>query len=76
MINGHKKNVLNKQQKSSPCNSRDKSSCSLKGGCEKNDLVYFCKVSTPDLKQNHPHYIVLIKHTCKDSLYKDNNSFK
>ena len=76
MINGHNKNILNKQEKPSPCNCRDKTSCSLKGSCQHKNLVYSCKVSTPDLKQNHPHYIGLTEHRFKDRLYKHNNSFK
>ena len=76
MINGHNKNILNKQEKPSPCNCRDKTSCSLKGSCQHKNLVYSCKVSTPDLKQNNPHYTGLTEHTFKDRLYKHNNSFK
>ena len=41
----------------------------------KND-VYFPKVYTPDLKENHQHYIGLTEHTLKDKLYKHSNSFK
>ena len=55
VINGHNKNILNEQEKPSPCNCRDKTSCPLKGSCQHKNLVYSCKVSTPDLKQNHPH---------------------
>ena len=76
VINGHNKNILNEQEKPSPCNCRDKTSCPLKGSCQHKNLVYSCKVSTPDLKQNHPHYIGLTEHTFKDRLYKHNNSFK
>ena len=59
VINGHNKNILNEQKKPSPFNCRDKTSCLLKGSCQHKNLVYSCKVSTPDLKQNHPHYIGL-----------------
>ena len=76
VINGHNKNTLNKQEKSSPSNCRDKTSCPLKGSCQHKNLVYSFKVSNPDLKQNHPHYIGLTEHTFKDWLYKHNNSFK
>ena len=76
VINGHNKNILNKQEKLSPCNCSDKISCPLKGSCHQKNLVYFCKVSTPDLKQNHPHYIGLTEHTFKDRLYKRNNFLK
>ena len=64
------------QEKLSPCNCTDKTSCPLKGTCQYKNLIYSCTFSTPDLKQNHPHYIGLTEHTFKDRLYKDNNSFK
>ena len=48
----------------------------IKGSCQHKSLVYSCKVLTPDLKQNHPHYIGLTENTFKDRLYKHNNSFK
>ena len=76
VINGHNKNILNDQEKPSPCNCRDKTSCPLNGSCQRKNLVYSCKVSTPDIKQNHPHYIGLTEHTFKDRLYKHNNSLK
>ena len=66
VINGHNKNILNEQEKPSPCNCRDKTSCPLNGSCQHKNLVYSCKVSTPDIKQNHPHYIGLTEHTFKD----------
>ena len=75
MIKGHNKNILNEQEKS-PCNCRDKTWCPLKGSCQHKNFVYSSKVSTPDLKQNHPHYTGLTEHTLKDRLYKHNNSFK
>ena len=76
MIIGHNKNILNEQERPSPCNCRDKTSCLLKGNCQHKNFVYSFKVSTPDLKQNYPHYIGLAEHTFKDRLYKHNNSFK
>ena len=79
VINGHNKNLLNEQEKHSPFNYRDKTLCPLKGSCRYKNLVYSCKVSTPDLKQNHPHYIGLAEHTFKDSfitVFFHNNSFK
>ena len=76
VINGHNKNILNEQEKPSPCNCRDKTSFPLNGSCQHKNLVYSCKVSTPDIRQNHPHYIGLTEHTFKDRLYKHNNSFK
>ena len=59
VINGHNKNILNQQEKPSPCNCRDKTSCPLKESCQHKNLVYSCKVSAADLKQNHSHYIDL-----------------
>ena len=54
----------------------DKTPCPLKGSCQHKNLVYSCKVSTPDLKQNHPQYIELTEYTFKDRLYEHNSSFK
>ena len=76
VIIGHNKKILNKQEKISPCNCRNRISCPLKGSCQHKKFAYSSKVSTPDLRQNHPHYIVLTEHTFQDRLYKHNNSFK
>ena len=76
VINGHNKNILNEKEKPSPCNCRDKTPCPLKGSSQHKNLVYSCKVSTPDLKQNHPHYTGFTERTFKDRFYKHNNSFK
>ena len=76
VINRHNKNILNEQEKPPPRNCRDKTSCPLKGSCQHKNLIYSCKVSTPDLKQSHPHYIGLTEHTFNNRLYKHNNSFK
>ena len=76
VINGHHKNILNKQEKRSPWNCRDKTSCLLNGSCQHKNLIYSCKVSTPDIKKNYPYYIGLTEHTFKDRLYKHNNFFK
>ena len=59
MRNGHNKNILNEQEKPSPCNCRDKASCPLNGSCQHKKLVF--------------HYIGLTEHTFKDRLYKHNN---
>ena len=67
VINGHNKNILNEQGHPSPCNSRDKTSCPLNWRCQHKSLVYSCKVSTLDIKQNHPPHIGLTEHTFKDS---------
>ena len=48
----------------------------IKGSCQHKSLVHSCKVLTPDLKQNHPHYTGLTENTFKDTLYKHNNSLK
>ena len=76
VINRHNKNILNEQEKPSPCNCRDKTSCPLNESCQHKNLVYSCKVSNPNIKHNHPHYTGLTEHTFKDRLYKRNNSFK
>ena len=39
-------------------------------------LVYICKVDTPDIIENHPHYIGLTEKTFKYRFYKHKNSFK
>ena len=66
MINGHNKNILNKQEKPSRSNCSDKISCPLKGNSQHKSLLYSCKISTLDVKQNHPHYIGLTEHAFKD----------
>ena len=76
MINGHNKIKLHEQERHSPCNCTDKTSCPLKGSCQQKNLTHSCKFSTSDLKQNHPHYIGLTEHTFKDRLYKHNNCFE
>ena len=76
VINSRNKNILNEQKKPSPCNCQDKTSCSLKEIYQHKNLVYSCKVSTPDLKQNYPHYIRLTNHKFKDRLYKHNKEVK
>ena len=75
-MNGHNKDILNEQEKPSPCNCSDKTSCPINGSCQHKNLACSCKVSTPDIKQNRLHYIGLTGHTFKDRLYKQNNSFK
>ena len=39
-------------------------------------LVYICKADTPNIIENHPHYIGLAVNTFKDRFYKHKNSFK
>ena len=76
IVNAHNKNILREQEKPSPCNCRDKNSCPLNGNCQHKNLVYSCKVSTPNINSNHPHYFGLTEYTFKDRLYKHRNSFK
>ena len=66
MINGHNKNVLNEKKRHFPCNYREKTSCTLNGSCQNKDFVHSCNISTPDIRQNHPHYIGLTEHKFKD----------
>ena len=67
--------MLNEQEKPYPRNCRDKTSCPLNRSFQHKNLVYFCQVSTPDIKQNRLHYIGFTEHAVKDRLYK-HNSFK
>ena len=68
--------MLNEQEKLSPCNCRDKTSCSLNGSCQHKSLAYSCKVSVPDIKQTYLHYIGLTEQIFKNRPYKHKNSFK
>ena len=70
------KTKLNEQEKPSPGNCSDKTSCPLNGSCQHKNGVYSCKVLTSDINQNNPNYIGPTEHTFKDRLYKHNNSFK
>ena len=54
-----------RKKKPSPYNCRDKKSCPLNRSCQHKNLVYSCKILTPDIKQSHPHYIDLTEHTFK-----------
>ena len=58
------------------CNCRSKTSCPLNGDCLQSSLVYICKADTPNITQNHPHYIGLTENAFKDRFYKLENSFK
>ena len=76
MNNGHNKNILNEQEKPSPCNFKSKTSCPLEEIYQHKNLVLYFLVKfqsqIPDLKKKqHPHYIGLTEHR----LYKHNNSF-
>ena len=75
VINGHNKNILNEQEKPSPCNCRDKTSCPLNGSC--NIKIFYILV------KSHPRYNAKpsalhwpYRTYIKDRLYKHNNSFK
>ena len=62
IINSHNKKIINSnipKQPASTCNCRLKSSCPLNGNCMQSSLVYICKADTPNIIQNHPHYIGL-----------------
>ena len=76
VMNGHAKTKLNEQEKPSPGNCSDKTSCPLNGSCQHKNDVYSCKVLTSNIKQNNPYYIGPTEHTFNDRLYKHNNSFK
>ena len=76
VMNGHTKTKLNEQEKPSPGNCNDKTSCPLNGSCQHKNGVYSCKILTSNIKQNNPHYIGPTEHTFNDRLYKHNNSFK
>ena len=43
VINDHNKNILNEQEKPSPCNCRDKTSCQLNGSCQHKNLYILVK---------------------------------
>ena len=42
----------------------------------KSSLVYISQADTPNIIENHPHYIGLTENTFKDRFYKHKNSFK
>ena len=71
------KNLINaqnksKQEKPSAWNFRDRASLPWDGSCQHKHLAYSCKVSTPEIKQIHPHYFGLTGHTFKNRPYKHN----
>ena len=82
VINSHNKNMLKSKKKTSPCSCRDKTSCPLNGSCQYKNLVYSCKFSTADIKQNHCITLALQNIHLKIAIYKQitfykhNNSFK
>ena len=58
------------------CSCCSKTSCPLNVDCFQSSVVYICKVDTPNIIKNHPHYIDLTENTFKDRFYKHKNSFK
>ena len=79
IINSHNKKIINSNIPKLPaptCSCRLKSSCPLNGDCMQSSLVYICKADTPNIIENHPHYIGLTENTFKGRFYKQKNSFK
>ena len=79
IINPHNKKIINNnipKPSTATCNCRLKTSCPVNGDCLQSSLVYICKADTPDIIENHPHYIGLTENTFKDRFYKHKNSFK
>ena len=79
IFNSHNKRIINNNilKPSTPIrNGRLKTSCPLNGDCLQSSLIYICKADTPDIIENHPHYIDLTENTFKDRFYKHKNSFK
>ena len=68
VMDGHNKNILSAQGKPSPCNCMEKTSCMLNEISKCKNLVYSCKVSTPNMKENQLHSIGLTEHIFKDRL--------
>ena len=69
IINSHNKKIINRNisKRSAPtCNCRLKSSCRLNGNCMQSSFVYICKADTPNIIENHSHYIGLTENTFKD----------
>ena len=79
VINSHNKKILKEntaKPTSASCSCRVKASCPLDGSCLQSSLVYICKVGTPIVTNDYPHYIGLTKNSFKDRLYKHKNSFR
>ena len=68
VTNGLNRNTLKQKEKPSRYNCKDETSCSLNGSCQHKNFLFSVRVSTPDITQNHPHYIGLTEHNLrKDS---------
>ena len=79
IINSHNKKIINNnipKPSASTFNCRSKTLCPLSGDCLQSSLVYICKVDTPNITENYPHYIGLTENSFKDRFYKHKNSFK
>ena len=79
VINSQNKKIINNNilKPSTPtCNCCSKTSCHLNGDYLLSSLVYIYKADTPDIIENHSHYIGLTENTFKDRFYKHKNSFK
>ena len=79
IVNSHNKKIINNNipKPSAPtCNCRSKTSCPLYGNCLQSNRVYICKIDTPNITENHPHYIGSTENTFKDTFYKHKISFK
>ena len=79
IINPQNKKIINNnipKPSTATCNCLLKPSFPLNGDCLQSSLVYICYADTPDIIENHPHYIGLTENTFKDRFYKHKNSFK
>ena len=79
LVNSHNKKIINNNipKSSTPtCNCLLKTSCPLNGDCLQSSLLYICKADTPDIIENHSHYIGLTENKFKDRFYKHKNSLK
>ena len=79
IFNSHNKKIINNNipKPTAPtCNCRPKTSCPLNGDCLQSSLVYIFKSDTPNIIENHRHFIGLAEITFKDRFYKHKNSFK
>ena len=76
IINSNNKKTINGNIPKQPARTysrRLKSSCPLNGNCMQSSLVYICKADTPNIIENHPHYIGLTENTFKDRFQKHKN---
>ena len=79
IINSHNKKISNEniaKPLSASCNCRVKASFPLDGNCLQSSLVYICKVATPKITNDYPHYIGLTENIFMDRLHNHKNSFR